>query len=99
MVDLTQVEFLNDQEREYFARAKLGSDVEEFLQSDVGRYLHGRAKQEVTESQSEALNCNPDSWFGRRKLNKLRARAAVAENFMRWCADAIVDGRNAESQL
>jgi hypothetical protein len=99
MVDLTQVEFVDEKEREYFARAKLGSDVEAFLQSDVGRYLHGRAKQEVTECQEQALDCNPNSWFGRRKLSKLQTRAATAENFMRWCADAIVDGRSAESQL
>ena len=43
--DYSTVEFINDQEREYFAEAHLGEQVRSFLVSPAGRYLHGRAKQ------------------------------------------------------
>jgi hypothetical protein len=97
--DYSNIEFVDDQEREYFARATLGIDIEDFLRSNIGRLLHGRARQEVTECQALALECNPNSWFGRRKLTKLRERAASGQLFMRWCADAILDGRHAANEL
>lgn len=96
---LDGVEFVDDKEREYFARAKIGIDVETFIRSDVGRFLHGRAKAEFAECKNNALQCDPNSWFGRRKLSKLRERAAPARLFMMWCAEAITDGRLAEQEL
>jgi len=93
------INFVDQREREFFARAQLGQQVLDFLASNVGRYLHGRAKNELEQAQVDALECNPDSFFGRRKLKKIRHRADVARSFMTWCADAIQDGEVAYQEL
>jgi len=97
--DYSHLTFLDEKERLYFERARLGIEVHDFLRSDVGRYLHGRAKLELQEAQAEALECNPDSFFGRRKLRKIQRKADCALAFMRYCTDAISDGINAEQEL
>lgn len=97
--DYSHLTFLDEKERLYFERARLGIEVHDFLRSDVGRYLHGRAKLDLQEAQADALNCNPDSFFGRRKLKKIQAKAACAQAFIRYCTDAISDGINAEQEL
>jgi hypothetical protein len=97
-----QIDFVDQAEREIFARFKMGEDVRDFLQSDVGRYLHGRAKQQLEESKVDALDVDPDGWrsfFVRRKLRQIRLRAEVARSFMKWCADAIIDGNHAAREL
>lgn len=99
MTDENKVEFVDDREREYFARARLGIDVETFLNSSTGRFLHGRARMEIEECKNDMLDCNPNSWLGRRKLTKLQQRAATARLFMAWCAEAIIDGRLAHKEL
>ena len=96
---LRGVEFVDLQEREYFARAKLGLDVYDFLRSPVGRYLHGCAKQEIETLRDELEKSNPDSIFGRRKVRRLQTEAKAARMFMRWLAEAIQDGDFASRQL
>ena len=95
-IDDTQLvntlEFVDSNERAHFARAQLGEQVREFLSQPAGRYLHGRAKQELQDAQELALDCNPDSFFGRRKLKKIQQKAGIARAFMSWCADAITEG-------
>jgi len=97
------VKFVDEGERELFATVLLSEDVLEFLRSPVGQYLHHRAKAQVQQAEIDALTVDPDSWRGwwhaRRKLREIRQRAAVARLFINWLGDAIVDGKNAESQL
>jgi len=97
------VQFVNDEEREIFAVAKLGEDVRAFLmQHPVGRYLHHRAKMEIERCRGEALEVDPGAWpffRGRNKLQQIRQRAAVANAFIDWCADAIVNGDQAADEL
>lgn len=97
--DYSHLTFLDERERLYFERARLGIEVHDFLRSDTGRYLHGRAKLEIEEAQAEALDCNPDSFFGRRKLKKIQRKADCARAFIRYCAEAINDGVMAEQEL
>lgn len=96
---MSDIEFIDEKERELFARGALGQQVLDFLASPVGRYLHGRAQAEVEQAQVDALEVNADSFFGRRKLKKLQHRAGVARSIMRWCADAIQDGEIAYQEL
>jgi hypothetical protein len=93
------IEFVDEAERQAFARARLGSDVIDFLHSSTGRYLHGRAKFQMEQAREDALNCNPFSFLGRRRWKKIQQDAAVARAFMQWCADAITDGNHAEQEL
>lgn len=96
---IAAIQFVDEAEREYFLRAKLGIDVENFLFGDVGRYLHGRARAEYAQAQEDALKNDIDTFWGRRKLKKNQRKAEIAQAFMRWCADAIVDGRTAAREL
>jgi hypothetical protein len=97
------LQFADETEREIFAVAKLGEDVRAFLtQHPVGRYLHHRAKMEIEHCRTEALEVDVAAWpffRGRNKLQAIRQRAAVARAFIDWCADAIVNGDQAGSEL
>lgn len=93
------VEFVDEKEKELFARSHLGVKVRDFLESDVGRYLQGRAQQEIEQAQVDALECNPRTWWGRRKLMKLQEKAGVARSFVKWIVEAIQDGEVAYQEL
>lgn len=93
------IEFVSEQQRQYFQEARLGIDFETFLRSDVGRCLQGRAVAEYEEAKEGMLKCNPDSFFGRRKIRKFQQQAKAANNFLSWCVDAITNGRQAEQLL
>jgi hypothetical protein len=96
---INSLAFVDEQERMHFAKAQLGEQVRDFLASPAGRYLHGRAKQLLDECQANALDCNADSFFGRRKLKRYQRDAEVAKMFMSWCAEAIVEGEMSFREL
>ena len=89
---INTIDFVDGGEKAHFARAQLGEQIRRFLTDPAGRYLHGRAKLQLQEAGERALECNPFSFFGRRKLKKIQHDADVAKAFMSWCADAIQDG-------
>lgn len=93
------LEFVDKNEQVHFARAQLGEQVKDFLRGPAGRYLHGRAKLQLQECQEKALECNPHSFFGRRKLKTIQHDAGIARSFMSWCADAIQDGEFSYTEL
>jgi len=93
------INFVDEKERELFARAELGVQAREFLDSPMGRYLQGRAQREIEQAQVDALECNPRTWWGRRKLLKLQERAATARYFVSWVVDALQDGNVAYQEL
>lgn len=96
------IQFVDQQEREYFAQAQLGEEAIQFLHSNLGRYLHGCAQQEVEALRDELEKIDPDrrlSFFSRRKLRRLQKEAQAARYFMRWLAEAIQQGNYAFNQL
>ncbi len=95
----SDIEFVDEQERAYFAEAMVGEEVRQFLLSDTGRYLHGRAKQEYDRCRDEMFDTDPYTPEGKRKWLKLKADAQAAKWFMRWCVEAIQNGENAEVML
>ena len=103
VADLDNLEFVNDQERQYFAQAQLGEQVYQFLHSPTGRYLHGCAKQEINALRDELERCDLDTrlgrWWAGRKIRKLQRKAAAARYFMQWCAEAINNGEFAYQHL
>lgn len=72
--------------------AVFGREVENFLNTAIGKYLVERA-----ENQADAANeqlkrvC---SWRSR-KIQELQNKIWVAESFQQWLADAIIDGHQA----
>ena len=95
----SDIDFIDEQERAYFAEAVVGQEIQGFLTSDVGRYLHGRAKQEYDRCRDEMFDLDPYTPEGKRKFLKLKADAQAAAWFMRWCVEAIQNGNNAEVML
>lgn len=95
----THIEFASEQERTYFAQAVLGIEAREFLNSAVGRFLHGCAKQELNDCTAKLLKLNPYTPEGKREWEQLQLRAACAENFIKWCIEMINSGDNAEKHL
>ena len=98
-VDYSRIDFINDAERGYFEEARLGVNVSNFLQSDVGRYLHGRAKIALEEVKQQMLDLSSAMPDFQSQFDKLQQEAWCAEHFMKWCAEAIVNGEGSEQQL
>lgn len=101
---MSELSFVDAQERELFQEAMLGEAVRKFLTDDpVGQYLHHRAKQQIAQAEVDALAVDPDGfrgWFqSRRKLRQIRQRAATARALIDFLAEAISNGRNAEREL
>ncbi len=98
--DYSNVDFINDQERQYFAEAHLGEIVRDFLVSPVGRYLHGRAKAVVEDGKNRLAEIeDPTTIKGAGEWKRIKQEMANAESFMQWLAEAMVNGDMAAEQL
>ncbi|MHC4362435.1 MAG: hypothetical protein ACYSTZ_06375 [Planctomycetota bacterium] len=95
----SDIEFVNEQERQYFAEAVIGEEVRQFLVSDTGRYLHGRAKQEYDRCRDLMFDLDPYTPQGKQEFLKLKADAAAAAHFLRWCVEAISLGEQSAVML
>lgn len=78
------------------AEAVLGRDAEEFLNSDLGRYLVGRANQEEQEALDKLARVS--SWR-RNRIKELQAEVWRARSVRLWLAEMVQAGRQAETQL
>jgi hypothetical protein len=76
------------------AQMMLGKDAEEFLASEVGRYLIGRARQESMLALRELRTVWP---WRRRRIQMLQNRVAWGEAFEGWVRELVVSGRAAEA--
>jgi hypothetical protein len=81
---------------ELYAEAILGKDAEEFIASDLGRYIIGRAEQEAADALDELKRCHP--WRTRR-IRELQNKVWRAESVQGWLAELVVRGRQAVQQL
>jgi len=93
------LEFVNDAEREFFEEARLGVEASNFLLSELGRYLHGRAKIELDEARDAILELNAYDFKDRMEIARHQKNAACGQAFMRWLVDLIQNGKAAEQQL
>lgn len=97
--DYSNVAFISDQEREYFVEAHLGEMVRDFLVSPVGRYLHGRAKSEIDRCKDRLAEIDPSTDDGLGEWKQVKQDMANAGMFMQWCAEAMINGDHAATQL
>jgi hypothetical protein len=81
---------------ELYAEAMLGQDAEEFLNSDIGKFLIGCADQEIQEAMEQLKNCHP---WRTRKIRELQNKIWRAESVQVWLAELITRGRQAIQQL
>ena len=79
-----------------WAEARLGKDAEEFLSSQVGRYMLGRAEQE----EKEALEALATVAFWRwRRVIQLQAQVWRAKQFQQYLGEMVLSGRQALDTL
>lgn len=76
--------------------AILGQMAEQFIASDIGKYLVARAELEAKEATYALKRCAP--WRTRR-VRELQNKIAVAESIQGWLVDAITDGAAAMKTL
>ena len=81
---------------ELVAEAILGKDAEEFLNTELGRYLIGRAEQEAADALYQLKSVY--SWR-RKKIQELQNKVWRAESVQQWIADLIISGRQAMETL
>lgn len=79
-----------------YAEAILGKDVEEWLKSDVGRYMLAGFEEYENEALEELSSVSP---WRRRKILQLQERIAMARKFKSLAAEMIHTGRQALQQL
>lgn len=92
----SSVEERGKEELELRKRIGFGFDVENFLQSDIGRYLTLRAERErvsLLEQLATIDHTKAD------QIHRIQTRIAVLDHWQEGLADAVTDGRNAQDQL
>lgn len=78
------------------AEAILGRDAEEFLKTDLGRYIIERAEEEEKLAIHELTTVWP---WRKRRIQQLQNQVWRAQNLKGWFADLIVSGRQAIQTL
>jgi molybdopterin converting factor small subunit len=82
-----------DEEQEVLVRrAIFGKQVEDFLSSDIGRYLLVRAADQAETAMDKLKVCVPTEG---KTVQALQNDIYVAESIRTWLAQAIQDGINA----
>lgn len=81
---------------ELVAEAVLGRDAEDFIQSDIGRYIIGCAEQESHEAMDQLKRVYP---WRRRKIQELQNKIHRAESIQSWLAELVIKGKQAIQQL
>lgn len=79
-----------------YAEAMLGEDAKEFLASDVGRYLIGRAEQEAEEAADKLKRISP---WRRRRITELQNEIWRAESVRGWLIEMVKAGDSATHAL
>lgn len=81
---------------EKIAEAILGRDAEDFLRSELGRYIIGRAKQEKEDAQEHLSTVC--SWR-KRRIQDLQNQIWRAESIQGWLIELVENGREAQNSL
>jgi hypothetical protein len=79
-----------------YAEAILGKDMEEWLKSDVGRYMLEGFEEYEREALEDLAKVHP---WRRRKIVQLQERIRMARKFKSLAAEMIHTGRQALQQL
>ena len=77
---------------ENMAIANFGDEVDQFLKSQVGMYLLGRAERDAAEAMLLLKDCDPNDW---KTVQKLQNSIKLAENVEDWLKEAVAAGLDA----
>jgi hypothetical protein len=81
-----------EEEAVMIRRAVFGKQVESFLNSDIGIYLLGRARDQKDEAQCEFLSVDCSDI---EKVRQLQNTIVQANSIAKWLSDAVADGLQA----
>ena len=79
-----------------YAEATIGKDAEEFLLTDLGRYMLARAEEEEHAALEQLSRVS--SWR-RRRILELQSQIWRAQRFKGWLTELVVTGRQALDHL
>lgn len=82
--------------RELVATAMMGQDAEDFVKSNIGRYLVGCAEQEKEEALVALSGVLP---WRRRRIQELQNKIWRSDSFLQWISELILTGRQAIQTL
>lgn len=73
-------------------RAVFGKQVDNFLSTDIGRYLMARAKSESDDALADFKRCDPAD---EKRVRRLQTAIQQADNLKAWLETAVLDGLQA----
>ena len=82
--------------RELYAEAMLGDDAAEFFQSEIGRYVLERAREQTEDASAKLQDVDPTDAKTIRDLQNDIYRAGQA---IKWLNEMIIAGKEAMKQL
>lgn len=77
------------------AEAELGEEMRQFVTSNAGQFILGRAQGEADAAQAEIRTLNPDDPLLKDKLRDIQNRIWRAESLGQWIKEAIEGGDEA----
>lgn len=87
---------MNEEEAEdphaLIKRAVFGEQVQEFMNTEVGRYIIERAQNQVLEALLKLKTCDPENPG---LIREYQGQIEVAESIPQWLGDAVKDGLTA----
>lgn len=89
-------QFISQEEEVLFAEAVLGDAAVTFLNSELGQLLRGFASQAREKAKEALTKVDPDHAA---KIRELQMRAAVADQFVKFVAEAVQQGEIAHNAL
>lgn len=78
------------------AQVGFGISVENFVNSEIGKYLLDRADQEVEIAIEKLKKVNP---INTEEIRQLQNQIYRAESINGWLAEAVLNGQHAERTL
>ena len=79
-----------------WAEAVLGQEASEFLSTEIGRYIVGRAEQDKADAMEKLARVSP---WRRNRIRQLQNEVWRAESVVSWIAELITSGQQAEAVL
>jgi hypothetical protein len=80
---------MENDDKELWDKAVFGRQVEEFICSDIGKYLMARAEKDWSEAVLRLRDCPPE------QLLKYQADMKRAESIRFWLSSAVEEGLRA----
>ena len=77
-------------------RIAFGLDVQQFMGSNIGRYIQDRANADIEEALEALKTADP---YDPKAISKLQNDIAVASNVLEWLGQAVTEGEQAERQF